>query len=140
MVKNTSYGYEYYECSNCGQEVDQLEDYCQTCSHAFQKRTYYISNDKFIAHSFIELTIGSQNTKVILATLENQKLGIRKFVVPDNKQIANRIKFFVINGNRGYLEDGLIQKKLIVLNDFVEISIPINEEQEKVFIHNSLLL
>lgn len=59
MVKNTSYGYAYYECSNCGQEVDQLEDYCQTCGHTFQKRTYYISNDKFIAHSFIELTIGS---------------------------------------------------------------------------------
>lgn len=35
MIRRNVNGYEHYECSRCGEETHQDEDYCQVCGHSF---------------------------------------------------------------------------------------------------------
>lgn len=139
MIKQFQNGYEYFECSKCGEQVDEFDDMCQICGHYFQRKTRSsFSKEKFIALNFSEMQI-SEDKKLILATLQNARIGTKKFAIPEGTQLANRIKYFVINGNRGYLEDGLMQDKLVILEDFIELNISIEGNIENVLTHKTLV-
>ena len=43
MIKKLINGYEHFECSRCGEEANELADYCQICGHNFdsiEEETY----------------------------------------------------------------------------------------------------
>lgn len=121
MIKKTHFGYESYECSKCGTEVDQFDDYCQICGRQFQSN--YIeagaTHNKFKA---LDYSDGDFNNKqIVIATLNNSIIGTKKFIVSSDSQIAKRVKYFVINGNSNFLEDGLMQDRLVDMEKFVKL-------------------
>ena len=80
----------------------------------------------------------------ILAKLHNSEIGPKYFVIPANSQLAMRIKYYVTNGNKNYLEDGLVglkDEKLVNLEDYIEGDVNLSASRSTVsaFIHKSLL-
>lgn len=74
---------------------------------------------KFIAHSYMETTLEQTDEKVLVVTLESRETGTARFVVPIDSQISNRVKYFVDNGIKDFLETDLTgNKNLIDVNDF----------------------
>ncbi len=141
MIKRIKNGYEYFECSKCGEEYNIFDDdeFCNVCGHYFQHFNTHnsFSKNKFIALGFSK---GEMNNKpIMLATLKNAVIGMRKFAIPQGEQLSNRIEYFVINGNKGYLEDGLMQDKLVFLEDFIELNIKTDEGVESVLVHKEIL-
>lgn len=37
MIRKNIGGYDVYECSRCGEEIDEFDDYCQICGHTFNQ-------------------------------------------------------------------------------------------------------
>lgn len=140
MIKAiSSTGYEYYECSKCNEQVDQFDDICQVCGNVLIKTNFNDYTTKFKALSFIEVLMGEEQEEITIATLENQEIGIKKFAVLNNSQISMRVKYFVINNNHNYLEDGLEQKQLIKIEEFTPQDITLDNKIENVLIHKSLM-
>lgn len=135
MIKKNHFGYEIFECSNCGNQVNEFDDYCQICGKTFDE-THEFENyeNKFKAIDYSEGDF-NDNT-VIIATLQNSKIGINRFIVPNNSQIAMRVKYYVINGNTNFLEDGLVQDKLIDLSQFEKIEF---DNDNEYFVEKTLL-
>lgn len=100
---------------------------------------------KYRASEFTELfdeTTGEPTS--ILAKLHNSEIGPNYFVIPAESQLAMRVKYYVINGNKNYLEDGLVglkDGKLVHLEDFIErdVNLSASGSVVKAFVHNSLL-
>ena len=41
MIKEFVNGYEYFECSNCGEQTSEFDEYCQICGHEFNQVVRY---------------------------------------------------------------------------------------------------
>lgn len=41
MIKKFINGYEYFECSNCGEQTSEFDEYCQICGHEFNQVVRY---------------------------------------------------------------------------------------------------
>lgn len=103
-------------CVKCGGKFNLHFNLCIDCK----------SNDnsgkidmKYLKYKAIEYREGDINNQhIVIVTVKNSALGTMKFIVPYNSQIANRVKFYVDNGIRDFLEDGLTQEYLININDF----------------------
>lgn len=117
MILKNYFGYESFECSKCGSVVDEFVDYCQVCGKSFENS----SENKYKALDFSEGDFN--NNSIIVATLKNSKLGVQKFIISSKSQIAMRVKYYVINGNPNFLEDGLMQESLVNLNEFKKIEL-----------------
>lgn len=95
---------------------------------------------KFKAHGYLDTTLEQNNMNVVVVTLESNETGIKRFVVPFNSQIANRVKYFVDNGIEDYLETDLKdEKKLIDVSDF-KINTQRNRygKVEEIYFHTDL--
>jgi hypothetical protein len=120
IVKNLN-GIEYFACSKCESHVEETAEVCDVCGKILGNYSEENGEDKFIALDFSE---GEFNKKsVVVATLKNYKLGNQKFIVSSKSQIAMRVKYFVINGNPNFLEDGLMQDKLIEFDEFEKLTL-----------------
>jgi hypothetical protein len=95
---------------------------------------------KFIAHSYLETTMEQTDEKILVATLQSLETGTIRFVVPIDSQIAKRVKFYVNNGIKDYLEKDLVgDYDLINLNDFTLSSQRNRDNQiESIYFHNSI--
>ena len=120
IVKNLN-GIEYFACSKCESHVEETDEVCDVCGKHLENYQEENIENKFIALDFSE---GEFNKKsVVVATLKNHKLGNQKFIVSSKSQIAMRVKYFVINGNPNFMEDGLMQDKLIDFDDFEKLKL-----------------
>jgi len=120
IVKNLN-GIEYFACSKCESHVEETDEVCDVCGRILDNYSGENVEHKFIALDFSE---GEFNRKsVVVATLKNYKLGTQKFIVASKSQIAMRVKYFVINGNPNFLEDGLMQDKLIEFDEFEKLTL-----------------
>ena len=133
IIKNTN-GIEYYACSKCESHVEETDEVCDVCGKILNN----YSDEENSKHKFIALDFadGEFNKKsVLVATLKNEVLGNQKFIVSSKSQIAMRVKYFVINGNPNFLEDGLMQDKLIELDEFEKLTL----NDENYFVEKILL-
>ena len=120
IIKNLN-GIEYFACSKCESHVEETDDVCDVCGKILDNYSEGNPENKFIALDFSE---GEFNKKsVVVATLKNFTLGTQKFIVSSKSQIAMRVKYFVINGNPNFLEDGLMQDKLIEFDEFEKLTL-----------------
>lgn len=96
--------------------------------------------NSFKALSYMETTMEQTDEKILVATLESKETGVKRFVVPINSQIAIRVKYYVNNGIKDYLEKDLIgDYDLIDLNAFtLSKQKNRNNEIENVYFHNSI--
>lgn len=101
-----------------------------------QRQNSHNSKDKYRAIGYSKGEMDNKN--IMMADLKNDDNVIMKFAIPLDSQIANRIEYFVINGDKGYLEDGLIQDKLIDLKDFRLVFMNINGINENINVHKDL--
>lgn len=74
------------------------------------------------------------NHEVIIVTLRSLN-GKQKFIVPKNSQMSMRTQYYWINGINGYLEDGLVQDRLVIVEDYEELFL----NEEKHFVNRKLL-
>lgn len=86
----------------------------------------------------METTIEQTNEKVLVVTLESTETGKRRFVVPINSQVSMRVKYYVDNGIKDYLESDLLgEYDLIDLNNFnIRYQKNRNGETEQIYFHN----
>lgn len=74
---------------------------------------------RFKVHEYSEVLFEPTSVKVALVNLESQETGKINFVVPIDSQIAGRVKYFVDNNIKDYLETGLYgYRDLVNLLDF----------------------
>ena len=68
MIRRIINGYEHYECSRCGEETSEDDDYCQICGHSFNS----IQNN-------VELENSAKKDETICVIVGAQKSGIFTF-------------------------------------------------------------
>lgn len=69
MIKKIINGYEHYECSNCGEETDMDEDYCQVCGHEFSDiRNDEVLEDNASEDETICIVIGASKSGIFTFT------------------------------------------------------------------------
>lgn len=107
---------ENEECLKCGGEFNKHFSLCADCKNTDNSGTIDFKQVKYKAVEYIEGDMN--NHHIVIVTVKNYALGTIKFIVPYNSQIANRVKYYVDNGIRDFLEDGLTQEYLININDF----------------------
>ncbi|WP_091147440.1 hypothetical protein [Flavobacterium caeni] len=113
---------ENEECINCGGKFNLRFKLCVDCKSRDNSRPNQNINDK--KHKAIEYREGDLNQKhIVVVTVHNSFFGEIKLIVPYNSQIANRVIYFVENGIRDYLENGLSQDYLINYSEFTQLKI-----------------
>ncbi len=104
------------EWFKCGGKFNKHFKFCADCKS--QDNSGEI-NLKYLKYKAVEYREGDMNNHhIVLVTVVNNTLGTLKFIVPYNSQIANRVQYYVDNGIRDYLEEGLSQDYLINISDF----------------------
>ena len=121
------------KCIHCGAAFNKHFNLCANCK---SRDNSFKIDDSVLRNKAIEYRDGDMNNHhILLVTVENSIFGIMKLIVPYDSQIANRVKYYVDNGIREYLEEGLHQKYLIRIADFSEKSI----NRENYFVFSELL-
>lgn len=108
--------------------------------HIVKDKLIRFMNRKFKAHEYLDTILEQNNMSVVVVTLESIETGIKRFVVPCNNQIANRVKYYVDNGINDFLETDLKDgKDLVDLLDF-KINSQTNRfgEIEQIYFHRDL--
>lgn len=96
-------------------------------------------NEKDLKHQLKKYNEGNfNNHDVIIVELLN-RLGLKKYIVPTDSQISMRTQYYWINGINEYLENGLNQDRLIILEDFQEIQLNMNGTNETYLVYKTLL-
>lgn len=107
---------ENEECLKCGGKFNTQFNLCVDCK---SRDNSVQINLKHLKYKAIEYKEGDMNNQhVVIVTVKNSDLGIIKFIVHYNSQIANRVQYYVDNGITDFLEDGLTQEYLINIADF----------------------
>lgn len=103
-------------CVKCGGEFNKHFNLCGDCKSRDNSGEIDMKYLKYKAIEYREGDINNQH--IVIVTVKNSALGIIKYIVPYNSQIANRVIYYVDNGISDFLEDGLTQDYLININDF----------------------
>lgn len=104
------------ECLKCGGGFNKHFNLCADCKNQDNSGAINLKQLKYKAVEYREGDMNNQH--IVIVTVKNSALGTKKFIVPYNSQIANRVQYYVDNGIRDFLEDGLTQEYLINIADF----------------------
>lgn len=122
MIRINNFGEEIYECSKCTNIVNEYDDECDVCGHVFNNTIDYSNKEN--KHQALHFTEGQFNGKeIMIATINNHVRGVIKFIVKRDSQIAYRVRFFILNNKNGFLEDELMDDKLINYENFLVVKI-----------------
>ncbi|MBS9766545.1 MAG: hypothetical protein KGV44_03260 [Flavobacteriaceae bacterium] len=110
------------------EQMEQLKNLGQKKEYSNEE----IKNFKHRLKNYNEGTFGDD--LVVIITLLN-KLGERKYIVPKQSQLSMRTQYYWINGINQYLEEGLLQERLVVIEDFEELFI----DGELYLVHKELI-
>lgn len=81
------------------------------------------TDEKGLRHKLVNYRKGDlNNQEVVIVALQN-KVGIKNYIVPTESQLSMRTQYYWINGIKGDLEEGLMQDRLVVMEDFIEMKI-----------------
>jgi hypothetical protein len=104
------------KCFKCGGKFNKHFNLCADCKSQDNSSSLDL---KYLKYKALEYSEGDMNNHhIVVVTVVNNFLGTLKFIVPYNSQIANRVQYYVDNGIRDFLEDGLSQDYLINISDF----------------------
>ena len=124
---------ENEKCINCGGNFNKHFNLCVDCKSRDNTRKAGVKVNR---HKAIEYRNGDMNEHhILVVTVENSMFGVIKLIVPYESQIANRVMYYVDNGIRDYLEEGLSQENLIRISDFTQKVI----NREEYFVLSELL-
>jgi len=124
---------ENEKCLNCGETFNIHFSLCVSCKSRDNSKK---AGKVLYRHKAIEYRDGDMNNHhILVVTVENSLFGEIKLIVPYKSQIANRVMYYVDNGIRDYLEDGLIQENLINFKEFSLTKL----NSEDFFIYSELL-
>jgi len=115
MIKKIINGYEHYECSRCGEETDEYDDYCQICGHSFDSiEEETVLNDNAKEDETMCLVIGARKSGAFTFTQLKKDITPRTLLDLPNFQgqrmmaEANPYEFYVFKTNKyPYLSQGI---------------------------------
>ncbi len=74
------------------------------------------------------------NHEIVIVSLQN-KAGTKKYIESKQSQLSKRSQYYWINGIKEFLEEGLIQDRLVISEDYQELDL----NGEQYFVNKKLL-
>lgn len=109
------------KCLNCGGSFNKILNVCEDCKSKDNTRMSRKALKRHKAIKYINADIN--NKHVLIATLKDSDGDSKKIIVTPNSQIANRVISNIDSGITDFLEEGLMNQKLIDYSLFRTISI-----------------